>query len=1236
MSSSLRAVGKQVHAALGIAGDGRSMNLAEALRQIGKRGAEKASRVSVRLVAMLVLSLLLLPLAEASAATTVTTTLSESGGYGRMVFKWPGAVPKHSETLSSGVLVVKFDKAFSVDLEEFTRQMPRVVALARQDPDGKTLRLGLKFDYWLNVREAENSLYVDLLPSNWSGPPPSLPADVLARVAAAEEAKQAAIAEEKEAREKGIVDPQAPVPAMSVRVAGHDGITRLVFDWNQPVLYSLAQQDGSATITFDRPAKVALARIRVNPPPYLKTISALERNGRLSVFLKLDSGIVVSDFREDLGIVLDLKPHSPEASPEAATQHEPAEAHAEAAPPEATNTAPAHADVPKAAEHEKEAHAETHVDDAHKPVPAPVPSAGASDEHGKDSHAAVAEPELVTPEPDHAPRMISPKMAAEDPVADAPHVALSGHENMAGVELVKVVANRTDIRSELVFEWPVPTGAAIFTRSNMLWVVFDRATLFDMGDVDLSVLKGFGAPKAYKLQDATILAFPMTEPDMLIGAVENGNAWRISLASSQASTGRSIGLSRSWSASGDGYVSADLVGARKIIEFKDPQIRDTLLVATARGATQGLLAERSFVEFKALKSAQGLAIARLADDLNVAAAPDAVIISRRNGLTLSADRGGRSDALDIGTQNASPAALDFAAWRGDGDFLDTRQEHLNQVVMAAPSDEAAARLNYTRFLLSYRLAEEAMTQLELAGKSDVKLSSDASFRALRGVSEVLATRYALAVEDLTANGLDLDPYAAAWRGLARVGLGQMDKANKDFDFSSGLIDSFDTESATEMHLAAAEAALAMKDFSSAHNHLGHLKEGLDTKARKARAFVLRGLLLEEMEKPKEALNFYDRAIEQGDRHQMVKARYSKAVLLNKTGELKDDDFIAELNRLRVMWRGDELERRILSQIAEKELARGRIVEALVAMREATSQFPMSDEAQVLGARMPQVFADYFLGAGTEEMTAVQALSFYYEFQDLTPIGQRGDELIRHLAERLVSIDLLAQAEVLLRYQIEQRLYGTVAKAQVAARLAGVYLLDNKPKDALQIIRATMQNQLPYELNKKRMLLEARSLASLKQYDLSLDLLSEVEGEQAEELRAEVYWEQQNWDAAGQAAEAIAEGRSAGQGSDIALSDDVRLYVMRSAIAYSLGSNDRGLSRLREKFGGKMQTSVDASAFAVVSDPIETSGVAFRQLASRVAAVDMIERFVSSMKEDAVLAEPAKAAAVDTADKTAVN
>lgn len=1131
----------------------------------------------------------------ANAATKVGTALSEQGGYGRIVFTWPGGVPRHTQSMVAGVLVVKFDAPFSIDLNEFLRQMPNTVGLARQDADGKTLRLGLKFEYWMNVREAENSLYVDLLPSTWAGAPPPLPADVLARLAAAAEAKAKAAAEAKLAKEMGVIDPTAPPPALVVRVGRHDGITRLVFDWNQPVLYSIAQQEGSATITFDRSAKVALAPIRVDPPPYLQTISARERDGRLSIFMKLKSGVTVSDFREDLGVVLDLKP-------------------AQAALTEVVEPEKAAATAPKAEE----------------PVAPPKETAAAqppSEHTPKSITPPAAEQAQVAPEPVQAAEKtpVAPQVAPETKVAEA-----------VGAPL-KVEAQNANGRLDLLFPWREATGAAVFVRSNTLWIVFDHQAPLDLTAIDPAVLKEIGAPTVVDVEKGTALAIPLKGARLLAGAAEDGTAWRISLADTLTSTGRSISLTRSWSESGEGVVSLDLSGARDILKIRDPLVRDTLMVATARGTIQSVQASRSFVEFQALQTTQGVAIVRIADDLNVAAAPDAVVISRHDGLTLSADNDGTPTSLVRGVAARSPAATDFPAWRGSGRFIVNRQEHLKNILAATADEQAAARVAYARFLLANGIGPEALTQLDMASNEEKKLENDPAFRALRGIGEVMADRHAQAISDLSTSSLEMDPNAAVWRGLARASLGQMDAALKDFNFGNTAIDALDPALAQKVHLKAAEAALAMKDVASARGYLAHLPAVIADRGTRAQSLVLQAELLGALDKPAEAVALYDKAIAEGDRGATVRARFEKAVLLNKTGKLSNDKLIDELNRLRMAWRGDDLERRILSKLAELQLAKGNVVEALGAMRVATINFPDSDDARAMGAQMPDIFADYFIGPGAKNLTAVQALAFYYNFQDLTPIGQKGDELIRHLAERLVSIDLLAQAEVLLRYQVEQRLYGSVAKAQVAARLAGVYLLDEKPNEALQIIRATAQNQLPEELGRQRQLIEARALASLKQYDLSLDLLSEMTGEQAERLRADVMWEAQRWDEAGQAAQALAEKGNISAKPDKELPANVRFDVMRAAIAYSFATDEEGLSRLRATFGDRMAHTPDASAFAVVSDPIERSGVAFRELASRIAAVNMIERFVSTLKtDDAPPAAPAKAANANVASPVAVN
>ena len=72
--------------------------------------------------------------------------------------------------------------------------------------------------------------------------------------------------------------------------------------------------------------------------------------------------------------------------------------------------------------------------------------------------------------------------------------------------------------------------------------------------------------------------------------------------------------------------------------------------------------------------------------------------------------------------------------------------------------------------------------------------------------------------------------------------------------------------------------------------------------------------------------------------------------------------------------------------------------------------------------------------------------------------------------------------------------------------------------------------------------------------------------------------------------------------------------MRAAIAYSLAGDETSLDRLRTRFEPKMKSSPDASAFAVVTQNIDLQGVAFRDLAGKIASVDTLEAFMQDFKK----------------------
>jgi hypothetical protein len=224
-------------------------------------------------------------------------------------------------------------------------------------------------------------------------------------------------------------------------------------------------------------------------------------------------------------------------------------------------------------------------------------------------------------------------------------------------------------------------------------------------------------------------------------------------------------------------------------------------------------------------------------------------------------------------------------------------------------------------------------------------------------------------------------------------------------------------------------------------------------------------------------------------------------------------------------------------------------------------------------------------------------------------------MIRRMSDRLVAVDLLGPAANLLAYQVDKRLDG-VAKAQVATRLAAVYLMDHKADKAVAAIRDSQITGLPDEEMHQRMLLEARAFAGLKQWDNALDLIAVDQSDDTRRLRADIYWESGNWALAGQKTEELLNARW----SDPApLSDVERGQLLRMAVSYSLANDEASLARVREHFAAKMKGTPDANLFQVLSADIDQHGLAFRDAAARIASVDTLQAFMkdfSRRKSDA--------------------
>ncbi len=233
-------------------------------------------------------------------------------------------------------------------------------------------------------------------------------------------------------------------------------MTRLVFDWNQPVLYSLVQRQGLATITFDRTAAADLSMLRVNPPAYLSSATAIEHDGRLAVVLTLKPGVTISDFREDLNVVLDLKPSSADAMP---ALEEEADGDA---PDDAGDQVTTVAGAPK------------------NLLPNAAHGEADEEDHARETSGAIP---AETAHEAQAPLAANPLPQGKRP---------------EGKAVVRFVAGRSG--TDILVDWPEPVGAAVFERADRLWAVFDRVLPLDISEVTAQELGPFSSPGGRELR----------------------------------------------------------------------------------------------------------------------------------------------------------------------------------------------------------------------------------------------------------------------------------------------------------------------------------------------------------------------------------------------------------------------------------------------------------------------------------------------------------------------------------------------------------------------------------------------------------------------------------------------------------------------------------------------------------------------------------------------------------------
>jgi hypothetical protein len=136
----------------------------------------------------------------------------------------------------------------------------------------------------------------------------------------------------------------------------------------------------------------------------------------------------------------------------------------------------------------------------------------------------------------------------------------------------------------------------------------------------------------------------------------------------------------------------------------------------------------------------------------------------------------------------------------------------------------------------------------------------------------------------------------------------------------------------------------------------------------------------------------------------------------------------------------------------------------------------------------------------------------------------------------------------------------------------------QPAAAGPPLRATRTADLFNEVRNQRLLIEARALSDIGRHDLTLEIVANLESQEAVRQRSDVLWAARRWQRSAEQFELLYGDRWK---TFEPLSDVERIDILRAGIGYALGNDAIGISRLKEKYAAKMAEGSDRRSFEVI-------------------------------------------------------
>jgi hypothetical protein len=1036
----------------------------------------------------------------------------------------------------------------------------------------------------------------------------------------------------------------APASADAVRFAVREGYGRVVFEWDAPVRYAAEVVAGNLVVQFERPFDMNPQSLALPLAPYVGT-PVISADRRTATF-PLRPSVTMRTFTVGSAVVIDL------VGPPQQVAAKPAGTKPVATPVPGgtvgvrTGQHPTYFrvafDWPTRPAYKVERRGENvaivfqgsgsiNVAALNQRLPAANRGATVSTTGGQTTvviphAAALAVNDLTTGStiaidlttgPAPAQTAAAPASAQTAAAKPAPPAAAAitgtnsatSEVDAAGRRVTRAAAGgRVDPLTSrpaevtLTIPWAEPSAAAVFRRAEFLWVVFDRYQ-----QVDVAKLAKEGAPyitfvEQLPYRNNTILRM-VTRPDINPTTRRDGLNWALDFRALPLRPTQAIEVNAQLDRP-QANLFLPITEAGRTVAVEDPEVGDYLLIVPVIPLSNGVYPERSFADVDLPATAQGVVVVSKSDGVRAQASRLGIDIDVDGGMALSRDL--QQVAGAIGGDDDMVRVLNIADWQigRAEDYVRNKQALQYALGDERPDIRQQARLRLARFEFVNGFYPEVLGIMRVMAANDEEVENTAQFRALRGAATFMMRRYQEAAEDFNHFTLANEEDARFWLAASRSQVSDPQAQAETMIQTGSLILAYPRRVKIPLALMGVEATIAAGDDFGAQGFLDMVRKETPAVNELAAIDYMDGKLNEKIGKLQVAIQQYRKAEQSASLMYSVLGERARLELEHKLGTVTTAQLIEGLEKLRYRWRGDHIELEMLLRLADLYSEEKDFGTALRSLKITTAYFSGDSRVDEAAGKMTGIFEKLYLENEADKLSPVTAIGLFEDWRSLVPAGDKGDEMIRKLADRLVSVDLLTQAALLLERQVQFRVTG-VDRARIGSRLALIYLLDEQPQKALDILADTSTPEAGRELNAQRRRLEARALTDLNKVDEAVLLLGTDTTPETKQLRAEIYWRAQQW---ANAAAALSELAPDPEGVSSLSAQNARI-VLDWATALTLAGDERTLVRVRQRYTVAMATTPFREAFSLITTPRERGVM---DIASVRAQIEQAEQFKSFM------------------------